>query len=442
MSALEIDVPRIARNILLPSHTPSGHRVRFRCLYGGRDGAKSHSFARMALARGRAKPERILCVREVQKSIADSVHKLLSDLIPQVEMSDFYDPHQQYIYGANGTEFSFHGLSSETRDSLKSKEGTTICLIEEAQSITKRSWDILEPTIRAPDSEIWVAFNPDMDTDETYQRMVLNPPPDALVAKIGWEDNPWRSTVLDSARERMQREAPEDYEHIYGGACRPAVEGAIYYKEVAKLRSSGRLCNIPYDPMLKVHVICDLGFNDFMGLILVQRLASEIRAIRYIEDRMRTIPSYSQELRELGYNFGKVWLPHDGRAKTLTSASNPLGASAQEQFTKLGWDVEIVENVEVEQGIRKTREIFPRVYLDKTHAVELLNRLGRYRRRVNSKGQASTPVHDDASHGADGFRYTCLVADQLSNDTYTPPQLNFPSQFGHDGGRGSIQVEW
>lgn len=412
MTQLVIDIPRKARDVLVPTHTPTGHRVRYRCLYGGRDGAKSHSIARVLLARGRAKPERILCAREVQKSIADSVHQLLSDLTRQLGMSDFYDIQRNYIHGQNGTKFVFHGLSSETRDSLKSQEGTTVCWIEEAHSISKRSLDILEPTIRAVDSEIWSSFNPSMETDEIYQRMVVNPPPDALVAKIGWEDNRYRSKVLDAARERMQREAPEDYLHIYGGECRPAVEGAIYYKEVSALRGSGRLCNVPYDPMLKVHVVCDLGFNDYMSLILVQRMASEVRVIRYIEDRQRFIPSYNQELRELKLNYGKLYLPHDGRAKHIT------GTSAEEQFRALGWDVDIVPNVDVEQGIRKAREVFGRVYVDKANASDLVNRLGRYRRRVNAEGQASTPVHDDESHGADGFRYLALVADQMTNETH------------------------
>jgi phage terminase large subunit len=414
---LAIDLPRKATETLVPLYTAGGKRVRFRVLHGGRDGAKSWSIARMLLARGRAKPERILCTREIQKSIAESVHQLLKDQIGVLGLDDFYEVQDQYIYGANGTQIAFHGLSGQTATSIKSFEGTTICWVEEAQTITKRSWDLLEPTIRSPNSEIWVSFNPDMDTDETYKRFVMNVPEDAVVTQINWDDNPWRSEVLDAAREKMRREAPDDYAHIYGGACRPAVEGAIYFKEVSKLRATGRLCNVPYDPMLKVHVVVDLGFNDFMGLILVQRLASEVRVIRYIEDRLRTIPSYHQEMKDLKLNFGKLYLPHDGRAKTLTSASNPLGASAEEQFQKLGWDVEIVENIEVEQGIRKTREVFPRVTIDKTNATELLNRLGRYRRRVNkSTGQATTPVHDDASHGADGFRYLCLVADQLSND--------------------------
>jgi phage terminase large subunit len=365
----------------------------------------------MLLARGRAKPERILCTREVQKSIADSVHQLLVDQISVLGMQDFYDVREKYITGANGTQIAFHGLSGQTVTSLKSFEGTTLCWVEEAQVITKRSWGILEPTIRAPGSEIWVSFNPEMDTDFIYKEFVLNAPPGAIVTKINWDDNPWRSVVLDARREQMRTQDPDEYAHVYGGATRPAVEGAIYYKEVTALKGSGRLGNQPYDPMLKVHVVCDLGFNDYMSLILVQRLGSEIRVIRYIEDRMRYIPSYSQELRDLKLNYGKLYLPHDGKAKHVT------GSSAEEQFRALGWDVEIVPDIGLEQGIRKLREVFPRLYVDKGNASELVNRLGRYRRRVNSEGQASTPVHDDESHGADGTRYLAIVADQMSNDS-------------------------
>lgn len=406
-----IDLPPKAHDALDPEI-----KARFRVLYGGRDSGKSWSIARTLLGRGCIKPERILCTREVQKSIAESVHQLLKDQILTLGLEDFYEVQQNYILGANGTQFSFHGLSGQTATSIKSFEGTTICWVEEAQTISKRSWDLLEPTIRAPNSEILVSFNPELDTDETYKRFVTNTPPDSIVTQINWEDNPWRSAVLDAARERMRVESPEDYAHIYGGQCRPAVEGAIYYKEVSALRSSGRLCNIPYDPMLKVHVVADLGFNDFMSLILVQRMTSEVRIIRYVEDRMRDIPSYSQQLKALDYNYGTLYLPHDAKAKTLASSNNPSGATAQEQFEKLGWNVQLVDNIDIEQGIRKTREMFRRFYIDKTNAVELLNRLGRYRRKVNVEGQGSAPRHDDASHGSDGTRYLAIVADQMSNE--------------------------
>jgi phage terminase large subunit len=405
---LQVDLPRKARDTLYPP-------ARFKVLYGGRDSAKSWSIARTLLARGVVKPERILCTREVQKSIAESVHQVLSDQVHTLGLSDFYSVQNHYIHGANGTQIGYHGLSGQTAASIKSFEGTTLCWVEEAQTVSKRSWDILEPTIRAPDSEIWVSFNPDMDTDETYRRFVTNPPAGSLVTKMNWQDNPWRSKVLDAAREKMQREDPDNYAHIYEGHCRPAVDGAIYYKEVSSLRSTNRLCNVPYDPMLKVHVVVDLGFNDFMSLLLVQRLGSEIRVIRYIEDRMRYIPSYHQELTDLKLNYGTLYLPHDGKAKHVTSSDG----SAQEQFAKLGWKVEIVDDIGIEQGIRKAREIFPRMLIDKTHASELLNRLGRYRRRVNAEGQASTPMHDDQSHGADGFRYMAIVADQMTNDSRT-----------------------
>lgn len=391
---------------------------RFKVLYGGRDSAKSWSIARALLLQGAEKPLPTGCFREVQKSIRDSVHQLLSNQIEELGLTGFYEIMRDEIRGENGTYFRYSGLSTQTRDSMKSWEGLQRAWVEEAQNCSKRSWDILEPTIRAPGSEIWVSFNPDMDTDETYKRFVVSPSPEVVSAKMNWPDNPWRSTVLDAARERMRVENPADYTHIYEGECRPAVEGAIYYNEVAALRNSGRLASVPYDPMLRVHVVCDLGFNDYMSLILVQRLASEIRVIRYIEDRQRYIPSYSQELRDLKLNWGKLYLPHDGKAKHVT------GASAEEQFRALGWDVEIVPDIGIEQGIRKVREVFPRLYFDREHSAELLNRLGRYRRRVNSEGQASVPMHDDESHGADGTRYLAIVADQLANDTRVVTDFN------------------
>jgi phage terminase large subunit len=395
---------------------------RFKVYYGGRDAAKSWSIARALLLMGAERPMRFGCFREVQNSITDSVYKLLKDQASVLGLGDFYTVLKTEIRGKNGTEFVFSGLSKQTKDSIKSFEGIDIAWVEEGHTISEGSWDILEPTVRKPGSEIIVSFNPEMDTDYVYRKFVhdlkgvLKRPPEALVVNVNWNDNPWRSEVLDAARQQMQSDDPEKYLHVYGGQCRPAVEGAIYYKEVSKLRSEGRLHPVPYDPMLKVHVVCDLGYNDFMSLLLVQKLASEVRVIRYIEDRQRDIPSYSQELKDLKLNYGDIWLPHDARAATLTSVSNPIGATAQEQFRNLGWSTQIVPNIPVEHGIQKTRSIFPRVHIDQGNASELLNRLGRYRRRVNSEGQATLPVHDDESHGSDGFRYLSLVVDQFTND--------------------------
>lgn len=396
------------------------HNHRYKVLYGGRDGGKSWNVARALLLQGAEKPLPMGCFREVQKSIKDSVHQLLSNQIEELGLQSFYEILRDEIRGENGTFFRFAGLSAQTRDSIKSFEGLKRAWVEEAQSVSKRSWDILIPTIRAPESEILVTFNPDMDTDDTYRRFVLNQPPGCKTVKVNYSDNPWRSRVLDAEREAMKRDAPDDFAHIYEGHCRPAVEGAIYYKEVSALRSSGRLHPVPYDPMLKVHVVADLGYNDYMSLLLVQRLASEIRVIRYIEDRQRDIPSYSAELKDLKLNWGKVWLPHDAKATSLTAASNQMGATAEKQFQNLGWTTDIIPNIPVDHGIAKARAVFPRIHLDSEYANELLNRLGRYSRRVTTdrdgRTVVSSPVHDEHSHGADGFRYLALVADQMTND--------------------------
>lgn len=386
--------------------------ARYKVAYGGRDGGKSWAFARALLIQGAESTLRIGCFREVQKSIRDSVHKLLSDQIEAMGLSSEYDVLQTEIRGANGTEILFAGLSSQTRDSIKSFEGLDRAWVEEAQSVSKRSWDILVPTIRAPGSEIWATFNPDMDTDDTYQRFVVRQPPDARVVKINFTDNPWRSKVLDAEREQMQREAPADYAHIYLGECRPAVEGAIYFGEVSAMRSANRVCNVPYDPLLKVHRIWDLGWNDSMSVLFVQRQASEIRIIRYVEGNKRTYADFLGEFATYGYRYGTDWLPHDGRAKSPES-----GRSPQMILEQLGCKVEITEDIGLENGIKAARQLFLRVYVDRENAGEIVTRLGRYRRRINAEtGTATSPVHDDSSHGADAFRYLAVVADQLSND--------------------------
>lgn len=218
---------------------------RYKVLYGGRDSAKSWSVARALLLEGAEKPLPMGCFREVQKSIKDSVHQLLTNQVEELGLTHEYEILRDEIRGKNGTFFRFAGLSAQTRDSIKSFEGLMRAWVEEAQSVSKRSWDILIPTIRAPGSQIIVTFNPDMDTDDTYQRFVVKQPPGCKSVHINYTDNPWRSRVLDAEREAMKRDAPDDFDHIYLGHCRPAVEGAIYFKEVSKLRSEGRLHAVP-----------------------------------------------------------------------------------------------------------------------------------------------------------------------------------------------------
>lgn len=391
--------------------------ARYKVAYGGRGGAKSWAYARALLIQGATQRLRILCTREVQKSIKDSVHKLLEDQIEAMGLSHFYEVLQNEIRGKNGTEFLFSGLSEQTALSIKSFEGVDRCWVEEAQGVTDRSWNILQPTIRKKDSEIWVSFNPDLDTDPTYVRFVENPPPGAIVEKVNYTDNPWFPAVLEAERVHALQTNPKDYQNIWEGACKAAVDGAVYADEIAKAQEEKRVRNVPYDPALKVHVVWDLGWNDAMSLILVQRLGSEIRIIDYIEDSQKTYDWYSATLRERKWNWGTLFLPHDGEHKNAQT-----GKSAKQVLEGLGWVVATTPSMTIEDGIRQARMIFPRLYIDRDKCDRLLQCFKRYKRNVPIKtGEPSAPVHDAWSHGADAFRYLAINEGSMVNETYSAP---------------------
>lgn len=391
---------------------------RYKTLYGGRGGLKSWTVARAFLLLGTKQTERFLCAREVQKSIKDSVHKLLSDQIEELGMGDFYDILETEIRGKNGTEFLFAGLSGHTVTSIKSFEGITKVWVEEANTVTKRSWDVLTPTIRAEGSEIWITFNPELDTDETYVRFVLNPPPDSFVCELTYLDNPWFPKVLEDERRHCELTQPEeDYRNIWLGQCRSAVVGAIYAKEVAAMVKEGRICRVPYDPMLKVHTVWDLGL-DTTSIGLVQSSRSEIRIIDFIEDVQLKLDHYAGELQKRNYNWGYDWLPHDGHADNIKSpsAAKILRAFGRKVKPKVGTKYP-VPNLGIEQGIRATRSLFPRLVIDREKGAALVEHWKRYRRHKSEATQTfGDPIHDEHSHGCDMTRYLALVADQLTNE--------------------------
>ena len=263
---------------------------RYKVAYGGRGSGKSWNFGRALLLIGARQKVRVLCAREVQKSIAESVHKLLADQVSALGLASFYEVQQTTIKGRNGTEFIFAGLQQHTVDSIKSYEAVDYVWVEEAHSVSRKSWQVLLPTIRKEGSEVWVTFNPQLESDETYQRFVKTPPPDCVAVLMNYTDNPWFPAVLDAERAHAQETLrPQEYAHIWEGRCMPAVEGAIFFDEVAAAEAEGRVRPVPYDPMLKVHAVWDLGWNDSMSIILAQKQASEVRVINYIEDSHRTL---------------------------------------------------------------------------------------------------------------------------------------------------------
>ena len=384
--------------------------ARVKVMHGGRGGGKSWTIARALLLDGIQNPGRILCTRETMKSMSDSVHEVLSKQIQAMNLGGRYQVLANEIRGIGfDTQFGYAGLRTQGITNIKSWEGARRCWVEEAQVVSKKSWEVLIPTIRAPGSEIWMGLNPELDSDYTYTEFVLNPRPDSIVIPVNWRDNPWLPHELEKERLLSLARDPEGYRTIWEGECRAAVEGAIYAQEIDAMQRTSRFTRVPYDPLFPVHTVWDLGWNDLMVIILVQRVASELRIIGCIMDNLRTLDSYVAELDALKYRWGTDWIPHDGRAKNTHT-----GKSTEEMLRAMNRKVQIVPQIGIEDGIKAARMMFPRIAMDKG-ADDLLNSLKRYKRVQHSNGSFGAPMHDDASHGADAWRYLAVVADKLSN---------------------------
>ena len=201
--------------------------IRYKVLYGGRGGAKSWQIADALISLAYTSRKRILCTREIQNSIKDSVHKLLKDRIEALGLENWFTITEKEIKSSVGSEFIFKGLRHGIQG-IKSTEGVDICWVEEAQTVSANSWDVLIPTIRKEGSQIWVSFNPDDENDPTYQRFVINPPDNSKVVKVNYYDNPWLPDTLKQEMEYCKRSDLEAYDHIWEGNPKKISEAVIF----------------------------------------------------------------------------------------------------------------------------------------------------------------------------------------------------------------------
>jgi phage terminase large subunit len=385
---------------------------RYKVLYGGRGGAKSWGVARALLIKAAQSPLRILCAREFQTSIKDSVHKLLCDQIESLGLGSFYEITQTNIRGKNGSEFSFVGLKNNVAN-VKSYEGVDICWVEEAQTTSRMSWNVLIPTIRKEKSEIWITFNPELESDETYQRFVLNPPDDCIVTKVNWSDNPWFPDTLRLEKDALKHRDPQAYNVVWEGLCRQTVDGAIFAKEMQLAELDGRITKVNYDPTKPVHAIFDLGWSD-------------ARLIRYLEGNQQTMSDYLAKMQTFGYIYDTLWLPHDAENKTL--AGN--GRSIEEIVRASGYKTKIIPKTPILDSINAARTMFRNCWFDRDNCHEGLQCLRHYRYDVDpdTKQFSRTPLHDQYSHGADAFRYIGLMVNEPKERRKPRPNANYGSQ--------------
>lgn len=407
---------------------------RYKVLHGGRGGAKSWGVARALLIQGTQRPLRVLCAREFQNSIRDSVHKLLGDQVSALGLSAFYDVQAQAIIGLNGTEFAFEGLR-QNAGRIRSYEGIDRAWVEEGHAVSKGSWDILIPTVRKEGSEIWVTFNPEFEDDDTFVRFIGSPPRSAVVREVNWRDNPWFPEVLEEERQDLKRRDPNSYDHVWEGKCRQWLEGAIYANELRRAYDEKRITVVPYDPASPVFTAWDLGHTDDTAIWWYQLIHGELHVLESYASNGGTLSEYATQIlgrkveidlvadgvvarlgepiEELShrraYRYAKHWLPHDARAKTLAAK----GKSIIEQLAAaLTWDaLSIVPDLGLEDGIQAARATFPRVWMDAAGCADGLKALRRYKREMqpDEVSLQRRPKHDWTSHYADAWRMLCVA---------------------------------
>ncbi|MBX9890335.1 MAG: PBSX family phage terminase large subunit [Amoebophilaceae bacterium] len=368
-------------------------------------GGKSWDFAASLLLLGKSRPIRILCCREQKNSIAESIHALFKQwIIGDETLINFFEVKETYIRGANGTEILFSGLQNAM--SLKSFEAADYVWIEEASTLKKATWDILEPTIRKEGSEIWLSFNPVLSTDFVYKYFVLYPPADAIVVKLNYMDNPFCPSTLIASANRLQEQDVDEYNHIYLGHCQQTLSGAVYAKELRAATTENRITRVPYTPGIAVDTFWDLGWSDRTAIWFIQRIGLDIRIINYYECQFEGIDHYVKTLHQLDYFYGYDYLPHDANHKNISNG----GKSVVEQLKMARRKIKLIPNRNtVNEGIFAVRRMFAACVFDEVNCADGITHLRSYCYRVDANGQFSKePKHDEHSHAADAFRYVAL----------------------------------
>jgi phage terminase large subunit len=220
---LQIPTPEWVLPLLKPS--------RYKGAYGGRGSGKSHAFAEMVIeAHVMDQKRRTVCVREVQKSLAQSVKRLLELKIEEMGVSDYFIVQEAVIKSKHGDGMIlFQGMQNHTSDSIKSLEGVDCAWVEEAQSLSQRSLDMLRPTIRKPGSELWFTWNPREASDPIDVLLRgSTPPPDAIVLEVNWQNNPWFPQVLRDEMEYDRGRDPDKYAHVWQGQYLQNSEARVF----------------------------------------------------------------------------------------------------------------------------------------------------------------------------------------------------------------------
>lgn len=416
---LRIQTARVFKPLLEPS--------RYKAAWGGRGSGKSHFFAEKLIDDSLAEPGesgeglRSVCIREVQKDLAQSSKLLIETKLRQLGLgeADGFKVFRDVIQTPNDGLMIFKGMNDYTADSIKSLEGFKRAWWEEAQNATRHSLNLLRPTIRVSGSEIWFSWNPRRKSDPV-DHMFRGPdqPTGALVVRANWRDNPWWTKELEQERLDTLRMEPEQYDHIWEGGYATILEGAYYAKSIVEARAQGRIGRVAADPLMTIRLFCDIGGTgakaDAFAMWAVQFIGREVRVLDYYEAVGQPLATHLIYCREKGYtpDRAQFWLPHDGETHDKV-----YSVSYESALKSAGYKVTVIPNQgrgAAKARIEAGRRLFPSIWFHEEGCSAGIDALGWYHEKKDEQRNVGLgPDHDWSSHGADAFGLMCIA--------YQPP---------------------
>jgi phage terminase large subunit len=382
----------------------------------------------MAAARGLMwaeanEPGVILGGREFMNSLDDSsMAEIKSAIESEPWLAAAYDVGETYIRTkCRRIEFKFVGLRtnatgrSPSLDSIKSKARVKLLWVDEAEPVSETAWAKAIPSVREHDSEIWVTWNPERKTSATHKRFRVNAPDGAKIVEMNWRDNPWFPDVLNDERLEDLSKRPDSYDHVWEGDFKTVTEGAYFTREIAAMKSEGRLGRVSADPLMSLRAFWDIGGTgakaDACAIWVAQFVGREIRVLNYYEAKGQPLSSHVEWLRSNGYGKALCVLPHDGAANDKV-----FDVSYESALQAAEFETVVVPNQgkgAASKRIEAARRLFPSVWMNKDTTEGGLEALAAYHELIDEKREIGLgPSHDWASHGSDAFGLMCVAYEE------------------------------
>ena len=390
---------------------------------GGRGSAKTMSFAKMTAVRaymwGKARKEGLIVGgRQFMNSLEDSSMAEIKAAIKSEPWLDaYFDIGEKYIRTIDGRiSYSFVGLDRNV-GSIKSKAKILLFWVDEAEPVPESVWQILIPTLRDEESELWVTWNPARKVSATNARFGNSTDPRTKIVTLNWRDNPWFPDILNRTRLKDLAERPDSYAHIWEGDFVTVVEGAYFAKHLTEAKMQGRISRVAADPLMTIRIFCDIGGTgaraDAFTMWAAQFVGREIRVLNYYESVGQPLASHVDWLRTNGYTPEKaqIWLPHDGDTQDKV-----FDVSYRSAFESLQYSVTVVTNQgkgAAKARIEAARRLFPLMWFNEEATEGGRGALGWYHeKKDDERGIGLGPEHDWSSHGADSFGLMCVAYEQ------------------------------